>query len=359
MPQLMALRAPLAAWRQASSSTQRPIGTISPLSSASGMNSSGGTTPRVGVVPADQRLDADHLRAGEVEDRLVERARTAPPARPRSVEVGLQREPPSRPRTCSRRTARSGPCPRPWRRTAPGRRRAAARRGSSRRRPPPRCSTVTEKSLRPSSSSTGSRRISVQAVGEHVQRRLALAAARQHDELVAAEPPDRVLRRGPRSAAVRRRSCSSWSPAAWPSLSLTCLKPSTSMNRAPARSAGVACRAPSICAARSSTSARLGRPVRASWSAWWESSRVFSRTSESARLRPVPSTTNSESRRAGSGGCRPTQQRERVGVREDPARDGRAEGLHGPAVVEVDLGRSLAPCGSVPAEKATREEPES
>ena len=47
------------AWRQAVSSTQRPIGTISPVSSASGMNASGGTRPRVGVLPAHERLEPD------------------------------------------------------------------------------------------------------------------------------------------------------------------------------------------------------------------------------------------------------------------------------------------------------------
>ena len=36
------------AWRQPSRSTQRPIGTIRPISSANGMNWSGGTRPRSG-----------------------------------------------------------------------------------------------------------------------------------------------------------------------------------------------------------------------------------------------------------------------------------------------------------------------
>ena len=36
------------AWRQASRSTQRPIGTIRPVSSASGMNVSGPSMPRSG-----------------------------------------------------------------------------------------------------------------------------------------------------------------------------------------------------------------------------------------------------------------------------------------------------------------------
>jgi hypothetical protein len=64
---------PGGACRQASSSTQRPIGTISPLSSAIGMNSIGWDPPRAGWRQRNQRLDADHdLLALEVEDRLVE-----------------------------------------------------------------------------------------------------------------------------------------------------------------------------------------------------------------------------------------------------------------------------------------------
>ena len=46
------------AWRQPSRRTQRPIGTISPVSSASGMNWSGAIEPALGMAPAQQRLDA-------------------------------------------------------------------------------------------------------------------------------------------------------------------------------------------------------------------------------------------------------------------------------------------------------------
>ena len=59
------------AWRQASWITQAPIGTISPVSSASGMNSSGATRPRVGMVPADQRLERADPVGLEIEQRLV------------------------------------------------------------------------------------------------------------------------------------------------------------------------------------------------------------------------------------------------------------------------------------------------
>ncbi len=43
------------AWRQASSITHSPIGTMSPVRSAVGMNSSGGTMPRTGSF---QRINA-------------------------------------------------------------------------------------------------------------------------------------------------------------------------------------------------------------------------------------------------------------------------------------------------------------
>ena len=47
-------------WRQVSSITQAPMRVIRPVSSACGMNASGGMNAEVGVVPADQRLEAAH-----------------------------------------------------------------------------------------------------------------------------------------------------------------------------------------------------------------------------------------------------------------------------------------------------------
>ena len=85
---------------------------------------------------------------------------------------------------------------------------------------------------------------------------------------------------------------SSSSPTGWPNVSLTPLKPSRSMNIAdasiPSRRAWT-----SICSARSMISARLGRPVSASCSAWWRSWPVFSSTIRSARARPRASTCTS------------------------------------------------------------------
>ena len=44
---------------------------ISPLCSAIGMNSAGGISPRIGMRPAAERLDADHRLAAVVDDRLI------------------------------------------------------------------------------------------------------------------------------------------------------------------------------------------------------------------------------------------------------------------------------------------------
>ena len=62
---------PGAAWRQACSITQRPIGTISRDSSATGMKDSGATRPRLGVVPAQQRFHGDDRSVAQLDDRLV------------------------------------------------------------------------------------------------------------------------------------------------------------------------------------------------------------------------------------------------------------------------------------------------
>ena len=56
---------------QASRSTHWPIGRIRPVSSASGMNCAGAMSPRVGMVPAQQCLDAVVGAGPEPHDRLV------------------------------------------------------------------------------------------------------------------------------------------------------------------------------------------------------------------------------------------------------------------------------------------------
>src|SRR5829696_2445614 len=95
----------------------------------------------------------------------------------------------------------------------------------------------------------------------------------------------------PRRAAVslgRRQpwsrqaaATSSWSPAAWPRLSLTCLKSSRSMNST-ARS--VWSERARACSTRSVNRVRLARPVRPSWNAWWTSWASSSLRSETSRV---------------------------------------------------------------------------
>ena len=77
-----------AAWRQASRTTHAPIGTIRPVSSAIGMKSAGETRPRVGMVPADQRLERADAVVLEVEQRLVIELELA--ALDREAQVGFE-----------------------------------------------------------------------------------------------------------------------------------------------------------------------------------------------------------------------------------------------------------------------------
>ena len=58
-------------WRQAVSWTQRPIGSIRPLSSATGMNSPGSSWPRFGWFQRTSASSAGDLAAGEGDHRLV------------------------------------------------------------------------------------------------------------------------------------------------------------------------------------------------------------------------------------------------------------------------------------------------
>ena len=78
--------------RRASCSTQRPIGTISPVSSASGMNSTRRDQAALGVAPAQQRLEAGRSTpSGEPDDRLVVQLELA--GVDRALQVGAQLEP--------------------------------------------------------------------------------------------------------------------------------------------------------------------------------------------------------------------------------------------------------------------------
>ena len=82
-------------------------------------------------------------------------------------------------------------------------------------------------------------------------------------------PPRRAIVSASLRVAESRvaTACSSRSPVSWPRVSLTCLKPSRSMNKA-ALSVPVRRARASICSTRSRMSARLGNPVSESCNAW-------------------------------------------------------------------------------------------
>ena len=73
----VASRRQRAAWRQAVSSTQRPSGTIRPVSSAIGMNDSGATRPRVGCCQRTSASKPTIRVVVEGDDRLVVEAQLA------------------------------------------------------------------------------------------------------------------------------------------------------------------------------------------------------------------------------------------------------------------------------------------
>ena len=103
----------LAAAAQACRSAHSPIGTISPVSSASGMNSRRRDEAALGMVPAQQRLQAADLVALEVDERLVVELELAVGQRLAQIELQLAARLHVR-RPCPAR--RSGRCraPRPW-----------------------------------------------------------------------------------------------------------------------------------------------------------------------------------------------------------------------------------------------------
>ncbi len=103
---------------------------------------------------------------------------------------------------------------------------------------------------------------------------------------------------GPAASAIRRPTASSnWSPAACPSESLTSLKSSRSTNR----TATVPCvfsAASAACSRRLWNSARLARPVRVSWNAWWARSLSSRRRSVTSRMVITRPSTAGSSRRS-------------------------------------------------------------
>ena len=229
-----------AVWAQASRSTKSPSGMIRPVASATGMNSSGVTSPRVGECPAQQRLDADdRARCRAIDLGLVVDAELVPlEAEPQLVLEPEQLAELARHVVVEHLVAAA---PRFLRRVhrhvgvanqllaAPG---------------PPGGSTIPM--LAPSASSWPA---IASAPRAHSSRRLRqrdgvgfVGAVEQQRELVAAQPRERVAGPGDLREALARLPGGARSPASWPRLSLTCLKPSrstssTARNSRSARSA--------------------------------------------------------------------------------------------------------------------------
>ena len=125
-------------------------------------------------------------------------------------------------------TPRSGRARPPWPRTSRRRRAGSAPRSSP---DPPGCSDDAD-ARADHQLAAGDRdrlRQAARAGGAATSTASGLVGAlEQQRELVAAEPRERVARPRDRRRTARRPACSSWSPASWPRLSLTCLKPSRS-----------------------------------------------------------------------------------------------------------------------------------
>ena len=257
--------------RQASRSTQRPIGTIRPVSSAVGMNSAGEHHAARRMLPAEQRLEAAQLP--------VRRARRSAGSRPRSSlplervpQIGLELQPLARPPPASTcRRPRSAPCRAPWRGTSPCRRRA----------PCPRRAGSAASLMHDADADRREDLAAVQrrtAAPTAASRRSATACASAalrtpSSRTVNSSPPSRASvcsppKRG--TVSVDRSDCSSRrampisssSPARWPRLSLTILKRSTSRkNTANDGAAPASARRAISRSSRSMNSTRLGRPV--------------------------------------------------------------------------------------------------
>ena len=184
-------------WRQASRSTQRPIGTIRPVSSAIGMKPFGRNEATLGMLPAHQRLEAAQLLIRQRHDRLVVELELLALDRPPQIrfdeEPLLRRE---RASTCRR--SRSAPCRDPWRDTSPCRRRAPclppADTAASRHddADADRHDDLTPFQLE----RLATRRH--QPLGDRARVDRVADAGEQHRELVAAEPRERALAVEPR-----------------------------------------------------------------------------------------------------------------------------------------------------------------
>ena len=271
----------------ASRSTNSPSGMISPVASATGMNCPAVTRPRVGE---RQRASASTptiaSMSSSISRLVVERELVALEAEPQLVLEPEQLAELARhvvledleaaPAGLLRRVHRDVGVADELVAVAA----AAGVHGDADARAEQRARGRRSRSARERRSSSRSR-----------ERRSASASWRafeQQRELVAAETRQCVARARDRSRTARRPRCRSWSPASWPRLSFTCLKPSRSTSRTASGSRERADRA-SAWSRRSRKRARLASPVRPSWNACRvssSSSRTRSVTSRALRTTP-------------------------------------------------------------------------
>ena len=342
-----------AACRQAFSSTQRPIGAIRPLSSARRDELLRQDDPPLGVPPAQQRLDATQASRGEVDDRLVGEEQLALLEGP--AEVRLEHEP----------VLRAGVHAGVEELVAVLSGGLGGVQGQV-RVPQQRVGAVVAADRHPDAGRHREQLAPVlqlhglaqqlrEAVGQHVERFLALAAAGQHDELVPAEAPDGVV--------VANRALEAFPDdlqqlvAGRVSEVVVDVLEAVDVDEQGAR-VGARDRAAraSSCSARSSTSARFGSPVRESWRAWCESSLVFSITSTIARRRPVPSEITSSPNSTLSS-IPPISSVSEWGLETMPVRAGAVRVWTVQPLCRL-LVETCAPAGALPIEKATLEAPE-
>ena len=219
-------------------STQRPSGTISPVSSASGMNVDRRQQPALRVVPADQRLDAGDApgrerrrsagsgaRARRARARAARSASSSSRSTRRACMLGSKTAYRALAAALGRVHRDVGVAQQLVGGLAPACRDGDADAGARRAPPCRRAANGLAQRLD-------------DALGHVDRRRVVVGVLEQDRELVAAEARGGVAGADAAAAAARRPRTSSSSPAAWPRLSLTVLKSSRSMKS----TATVACR---------------------------------------------------------------------------------------------------------------------
>ena len=242
------------------------------------MNSSGSMIAERRVLPAQQRLDADDAEVVEVVDRLVD-----------ETEL-VARRAPSGGRTRARCGGVISVCisgmedlvavlaGAPWPGTARRRRRAAARRRSAGRRSAMPMLVLTVSGIVAPSSSNGWRITSSSRSATSSGATVEWRAVDQDDELVAAHPRRSCRRRA--TCVVSRGGHGHEQPVAGLVAERVVDVLEVVEIDEQRRAASCRCRRlrASSCSMRSMISARFGRPVNASCSAWWRSSPVRSPT---------------------------------------------------------------------------------